>query len=72
MHNKPNHRPCNPRPTAPRSDASAIPLTIHDYAAKWVARHGTPAEYLRRCDRLLAGLPTLRVESLSGGEGRRG
>ena len=70
MHNKPNHRTSNPRPTVPRSDAGAIPLTIHDYAAKWAARHdassGTPGEYLRRADRLLAALPTLRVESLSG------
>ncbi len=76
MHNKPNHRPCNPRPTAPRSDAGAIPLTIHDYAAKWAARHGAPsgppAEYLRRCANLLGALPTLSVESLSGGEVRRG
>jgi hypothetical protein len=76
MHNKPNHRAGNPRATAPRSDASAIPLTIHDYAAKWAARHdalsGTPAEDLRRADRLLAVLPTSPVESLSGGEVRRG
>jgi hypothetical protein len=54
MHNKPNHRPCSPRPTAPRSGTGAIPLTIRDYAAEWVAPSVTPAEYLGRRDRLLS------------------
>jgi hypothetical protein len=76
MHNKPNHRPGNPRATAPRPPAGAIPLTIHDYAAQWAARHGTPsgtpAGYLRRCARLLTTPGTLRVESVSGGEAQHG
>lgn len=76
MHNKPNHQPDNLRPTAPRSDAAGIATSVNAHAARWAAQHEapsiTPADYLRRCERLLAALPLFTLQSPSGGEVGRG